>query len=329
MKPQLRVSPPPKVSIALAVYNGERFLREQLESIARQTRLPDELIISDDASTDGTAQIIHQFANRAPFQVTLLLNEENVGCTRNFDRAIRHCKGETIFLCDHDDLWYPNKIETTLEALEANPKAGVATCDADLIDEHSRKPGQTFWQHKGFNPQSIKRPLSQGMLYTRSLPVYGPGIAFRRKLLPLFLPLPDDPPFQFGGQDYFIMWCVLAAGAGGLALIETPLLGYRQHSNQITARLATDRYPRWRARTERPLTVLRPLIERLESDAADKLCINRKMREAALLHWRSRCFLPASKIRRIPVVTREFISGRYNEFSDGFKTALKDLIFVR
>ncbi len=318
-----------KVSIALAVYNGQRFLGEQLESIAGQTLLPDELVVSDDASTDNTVDIVNAFADRAPFRVRLLRNAENVGCTRNFDRAIGQCTGDFIFLCDHDDLWYPNKIATTIETLEANPKAGVATCDADLVDQHSQPLGQTFWQRSGFTSNGLKEALSEGTLYTRSVPVYGPGIAFRATLLPLFLPLPSDGPFVFGGQDYFIMWCVVAAGAGGLALIEKPLLGYRQHREQITARLHEEGFPRWRARTERPLTVLVPLIERLESNAARELCINKAMRDAALQHWRSRCFLPSSKFRRIPVVIREYISGRYNEFSDGLRTAIKDLIFVR
>src|ERR1700751_1590888 len=95
-----------RVSIALAVYNGERFIAEQLESLANQTRLPDELIVSDDASTDQTVELIREFAARASFPVRLLLNDENVGCTRNFDRALRECNGDIIFLCDHDDVWY-------------------------------------------------------------------------------------------------------------------------------------------------------------------------------------------------------------------------------
>lgn len=117
--------------------------------------------------------------------------------------------------------------------------------------------------------------------------------------------------------------------SGGIALINAPLLGYRQHSAQMTKQIQESHLPRWNARTQRPLTFLTPLIERLQSDAASALCVNSKMRKAALQHWSTRCSLPTSKVCRIPVVVREYLGGHYDEFSDGLKTAVKDLLFVR
>src|ERR1022692_1712085 len=90
------------ISLAMAVYNGERFIGEQLESLARQERLPDELVISDDGSSDRTVEIVRDFAARVPFPVRLLIHDQNVGCTKNYERAIRECSGEVIFLCDCD-----------------------------------------------------------------------------------------------------------------------------------------------------------------------------------------------------------------------------------
>lgn len=75
-----------RLSVALCTYNGERFLREQLDSIATQTRPPVELVVSDDRSTDGTRQLVESFATAAPFPVRLRFNDVNVGSTRNFDR---------------------------------------------------------------------------------------------------------------------------------------------------------------------------------------------------------------------------------------------------
>ena len=106
---------PLSLSIALASYNGERYIAEQLDSIARQTRLPDELIISDDASGDATPAIALDFARQAPFPVKVLQNSERAGSTRNFEIAIRACTGDIIFLCDQDDVWYPNKISLVEE----------------------------------------------------------------------------------------------------------------------------------------------------------------------------------------------------------------------
>ena len=118
------MTPRLSLSVALASYNGERYIAEQLDSIARQTRLPDELIISDDASTDSTPAIVHEFAQRVPFPVRFL-QHERLGSTGNFELAIAACQGDIIFLCDQDDVWYPNKIEV-IEAVFVNrPEAGV------------------------------------------------------------------------------------------------------------------------------------------------------------------------------------------------------------
>lgn len=317
-----------KISVAMAVYNGERFIGEQLGSLARQQRLPDELVVSDDASTDRTVEIVRDFAARAPFPVRLLIHNQNVGCMKNYERAISECSGDVIFLCDCDDVWYPKKIALTEETLGSHPHAGVAICDADLVDEQSRPIRQRLWPWRGFKVGD-ETGLAEGTRFDRSVPCYGPCIAFRGRFKPLVLPLPDGPAFRVAGQDTFITWCIVGAGAGGLALMNTPLLGYRQHSAQMTKQIPQSRVPRWNARTLRPFTFLVPLIERLESDAARTVCVNRKMRDAALQHWRCRCFLPLSKVRRVPLVMREYLSGRYDEFSDGLKTAVKDLLFVR
>ena len=317
-----------RISVALAVYNGERFLNEQLEGLASQERLPDELVVSDDASTDRTVEIVREFAVQVPFPVRLLIHDQNVGCTKNYERAIRECSGDVIFLCDCDDVWYPNKITLTGEALDSHPEAGVAICDADLVDEQSRLLGKRLWSSRGFKFSGEIAGLVEGKTFDRSIPCYGPCIAFRARFKPLVLPLPDGHLFRIAGQDTFITWCIVGAGAGGIVLINAPLLGYRQHAAQMTKQIQDSRLPRWNARARRPLTFLVPLIERLQSDSAGALCVNPKMREAALQHWHSRCFLPSSKVRRVPVIMREYLSGRYNEFSGGLKTAVKDLLFV-
>src|ERR1039458_10236882 len=83
-----------RLSVAMAVYNGARYLAEQLDSIARQSRAPDELVISDNHSTDGTTKIVEAFASSAPFPVRLHVNEANLGISKNFEQAIRLCSGE-------------------------------------------------------------------------------------------------------------------------------------------------------------------------------------------------------------------------------------------
>lgn len=124
-----------KISIALATYNGEKHLREQLESYINQVRVPDEIIICDDASEDGTVEIIEKFNNIAPFDVKVIRNEKNLGYVKNFEKALSLCSGEIIFLSDQDDVWLPNKISKIIEVFEANPHTSIVIHDAYLADE--------------------------------------------------------------------------------------------------------------------------------------------------------------------------------------------------
>jgi len=105
-----------RVSIAMATYNGEMHIREQLESLASQTRLPDELIVTDDCSNDRTLQIVEEFALTAPFPVRACKNERNLGFADNFLKAAALCSGDVIAFCDQDDKWLPGKLSTCLEA---------------------------------------------------------------------------------------------------------------------------------------------------------------------------------------------------------------------
>ena len=98
------------ISIALCTYNGERFLRKQLDSYIQQTRLPDELVICDDGSKDRTLEILEEFAAKAPFSVRIYQNVQNLGWSKNFEKAINLCTGDLIALSDQDDEWLSHKL---------------------------------------------------------------------------------------------------------------------------------------------------------------------------------------------------------------------------
>jgi glycosyltransferase involved in cell wall biosynthesis len=105
------------LSVAMCTYNGARYLSAQLESIARQTRLPDELIICDDHSTDATPELLEQFEKTAPFQVRLFHNPTRLGVVANFSKAITLTTGRYIALSDQDDIWLPQRLERSLLAI--------------------------------------------------------------------------------------------------------------------------------------------------------------------------------------------------------------------
>jgi len=104
------------VSIAMATYQGERYLPRQLQTLAEQTLAPTELVVRDDGSTDRTVEILHAFAAGAPFPVTVLAGEERLGYAQNFVAASQRCTGDLVFFADQDDEWRPAKLEVVADA---------------------------------------------------------------------------------------------------------------------------------------------------------------------------------------------------------------------
>ena len=92
------------VSVALCTYNGERFLQEQLDSIAMQTWTPDEVVVGDDGSSDSTLEILERWKQSVPFSVRIERNERNLGFAKNFESTLSRCTGDVVFLCDQDDV---------------------------------------------------------------------------------------------------------------------------------------------------------------------------------------------------------------------------------
>src|SRR4051794_20690690 len=136
-----------KLSIALATYNGEAFLEAQLRSLLYQTRLPDEVVVSDDCSEDATLHILEAFAREAPFEVLLLRNAAKLGFVRNFERAIEACTGDVIFLSDQDDVWFSEKVSVVEQAFTKNSDSMVVIHDQQITDAQLRFTGNTLWSN--------------------------------------------------------------------------------------------------------------------------------------------------------------------------------------
>src|SRR5579884_3482594 len=118
----------------MATYNGDRFLREQLDSIAAQTRAPHELVVSDDGSTDRTLEIVREFSASAPFPVKLLQDERRLNYRLNFRRAAQNCSGDLIAFSDQDDVWQTDKLEKMARAF-ADPAILLAYHNAIVSSE--------------------------------------------------------------------------------------------------------------------------------------------------------------------------------------------------
>ena len=173
------------IAIAMCTYNGERFLKEQLESFVNQSRLPDHLVVCDDASTDATQRILKEFADQSPFPVELHFNTATLGVPRNFEQALLACTGDYIALCDQDDRWHSSKLERLSELLDVNPQAGFACSDAELIDKNGNSLHRKLWNVWRTDPATLAlKPPNQRRAYSvRSNCVTGATMMLRRKVV--------------------------------------------------------------------------------------------------------------------------------------------------
>lgn len=112
------------ISIAMCSYNGAQFIKDQLDSLAAQKLMPDEMVICDDGSNDGTVEAIERFIPKAPFPTRLVVNKKNMGVTSNYEQAMAMCKGDVIAFADQDDIWRPEKLQRFAAAFEQRPLLG-------------------------------------------------------------------------------------------------------------------------------------------------------------------------------------------------------------
>ena len=198
-------------SVVLAACQGEPFIGEQLDSILSQLAPEDEIVIADDASTDGTFDVI---AQRADPRIRLLEHDIRVGYVANFQRAIEASRGDSIYFSDQDDVWLPTKVQALDAAL------GTSRCvasDAIVVDDRLQPLHRSYFELRG------TRDFSRWSIYLKPS-IIGATLACRREYLQTLLPFPTGVPHDF--------WLTLnAAHDGALAVLRTPLILYRRHAN--------------------------------------------------------------------------------------------------
>jgi glycosyltransferase involved in cell wall biosynthesis len=219
-------TPASRISVAMCTFNGERYLQEQLESIALQTRLPCELIVCDDRSTDDTVAILKRFQSEAPFPVKVIQNSLRLGSTRNFDQAIGLARGSLIALCDQDDRWAPTKLERLSAMLADDPFLGGVFSDASLIDGDGRDTGlQLFARHKFTAAKQREFVGSPTTTLLKHDVVTGATLMFRSTIRRYCSPIPAS-----WVHDGWLAWMI--ALHSRLGLVAEPLIDYRIHPAQ-------------------------------------------------------------------------------------------------
>lgn len=332
-----------KISIAMATFNGSRFLAEQLDSIANQTKRPAELVAVDDGSTDRTLKILRGFKEIAPFPVKIYENKKNLGFADNFLRAASLCSEEWISFCDQDDIWLPNKLEDAELAIQKNPNTNLILQNAYLYSEaglaserlfpNRKSPGKYgrhsqfgFWVWLGFL-QTFRADLLDGISGIKRPPSY-------------------FPEHEVMSHDQ--LTCVLANATGGIVILPKAAALYRRHASAVTGDYAeqtirervakalptgSDRYENLADVAIKTSKYLNNLAAATNGERAQQLLESSKVfsRLSVIYSERSRLYAAASFSKRCYFFSQVLRNGGYwgpPAVCLGWKSAAKDIFSV-
>jgi glycosyltransferase involved in cell wall biosynthesis len=218
------------ISVCLATYNGARHVLAQLQSILPQLSLDDELIVSDDGSTDATREIVRGMGDSR----IVLVDGPRAGVVRNFEHALRQARGDVIFLCDQDDIWLPGKVQRVMQALGGSD---LVVTDCRVVDDALHELHPSFFRLNGSRAGLLRNLVKNGYL--------GCCMAIRRTVLEAALPFPEG----IAMHDWWIG--LVAERTGRVRFLDEVLSLYRRHGNNASPAATRSTVPlarrlRWR-----------------------------------------------------------------------------------
>ena len=204
-----------KISVALITFNSEKYLVPQIDTILANLGPDDEIVVSDDGSTDGTLGILKRYADAD--KRFRLFSIQHSGCNGNYQNAISHCTGDFIFLSDDDNVWLPNKVKMVIQTFEKHPEVWLVMHDCQICDQDLKEIKPSFFQDRNAKP---------GLFHNIMKCSYGGSlIAFRKELVKRILPFPRKMPV------YYDEWIGLEASKHGRVLFLPLVLSqWRRHA---------------------------------------------------------------------------------------------------
>lgn len=233
-----------RISVAICTYNGEKHLREQLDSILTQTLKVDEIIVCDDRSTDKTVEILNDYKEKYPFIFQIHQNASTLKSVKNFEKAICLCTGDFIFLSDQDDKWVNEKVEEYIMYFNSNPNITTLSSNGYCIDDESMiKEKYALWDIPKFLEEE-NIPYDYFKLISQILNVAtGASMAFKKEILLDILPFPNVNKFH---HDEWIS--LISSFQGQYKLLDKKYFYYRLHDNQQVGGVFYDKNKKTRQR---------------------------------------------------------------------------------
>lgn len=204
-----------KISVAIATYNGEKYLNRQLKSVLLNLQENDEVVISDDGSTDNTLNIIKEFKDKR----IKLIEGPKEGLIKNFENALLNCTGEIVFLCDQDDYWYTSKVDKILEVFESK-NCILVMHDAVVVDSDNNTIYDSFFQYRRIRTGIIKNIFRNTY--------HGCLMAIRKELIKEIVPFPPKGCLH----DQWIG--IVAERNGNVEYYNKVLMKYYRHSTNAS-----------------------------------------------------------------------------------------------
>jgi glycosyltransferase involved in cell wall biosynthesis len=218
-----------KISVAVCTYNGERYVREQLDSILNQTLQPQEIVVCDDVSSDSTPQILEEYRQKHPGIFVIKNNPENIRSNKNFQQSVSMCTGDFIFCADQDDIWKADKVEKMIDYFGANPETEGLFSNAELIDDNGKVYENTsLWNQISFNEEQYAKPVDLfDIMNKKGNMVTGATLCIKAAVKDIIFPFPESKDIY---HDEWI--AMVLAHRKTLKYTTEKLIQYRIHSAQ-------------------------------------------------------------------------------------------------
>lgn len=316
-----------KYSVAIATFNGEKYIGEQILSIVHQTVPPSEIIISDDGSTDNTKKIITRILSKNNISYKIIDNNIEHGVVGNFTNAIMNCSNEIIFTSDQDDVWKENKAQIILNEFDKNQEASLVFTDAELVNSNLGSLNSSLWESVGVLKKDYVKNLWFEHLLRNCL-VTGATMAFKKRLFINNIPIPKE-----WLHDGWLSW--MAVLENGLVAVKKETILYRQHANNTIGATPKQNFLKkirnWLGASQNIPKTRRMRYNRYKSILENKRNeINSKQKKSLVecVHFWEKLINSENKSipNRILIYSKLFIQGDYNKYFNGMHGFIRDII---